>query len=136
MYISFGIIGHDRTTLEKGAICVVFLSLSSNIRISFDAMSKESIYHTKAIESTPVRYTAMHICMPDKKIYHFFKTIILSQLSKELKQTIRIHTGSCIECNYTLKQFGIPGTYYYYLASNLEQRVNILFRCIFTIICP
>ena len=83
--------------------------LTSDIEISWDLMfNDEAVYIKKLIASTPLRYTAFHINMPDEKIYHFFKALIISSLPKEYRASIRIHLGSHLECNYKLCSFGLP----------------------------
>merc|ERR1712021_139658 len=46
--------------------------------------------------------------MPDEPLYYFFKTIVNSLIRPEMRASARFHTGSHMECNYALCQFGIP----------------------------
>jgi len=58
--------------------------------------------------ASPMRYIALHWCMPDEKIYHFFKAVFLSMQPQEMNACTRVHAGSQLECNYSLCPFGIP----------------------------
>ena len=63
---------------------------------------------TKITEASPIRYIGQHYCMPDEKIFHFFKAIMLTMQPSEINACTRVHAGSYQECNYALCPFGIP----------------------------
>ena len=73
---------------------------------SHNKINEKEIY-LKLAEASPIRYTAVHICMPDQRIYRFFKAIVLSMMPSNVRACTRFHTGSHLECNYVLCQFGI-----------------------------
>ena len=105
-YLSFAAISDDETTQINGATSLTFFSLSEKSVIRYDKNEQHII--KKMASCAPVRYTAMHFCMPDEPVYYFFKTIVHSLISPEMRASTRFHTGSHMECNYALCQFGIP----------------------------
>jgi len=62
----------------------------------------------KMIVSSPIRYTAIHFCMPDSPFHYFLKAVIDSLIPPNMRPSMRFHAGSPMECNYALCQFGIP----------------------------
>mmetsp|Transcript_11103 Transcript_11103/g.26672 ORF Transcript_11103/g.26672 Transcript_11103/m.26672 type:complete len:701 (-) Transcript_11103:38-2140(-) len=105
-YLSFAAISDDETTQINGATNLTFLSISEKSVIRYDKSEQHII--KKMTNCAPVRYTAMHFCMPDEPVYFFFKTIVHSLIAPEMRASTRFHTGSHMECNYALCQFGIP----------------------------
>ena len=110
VYLAFGIMEDEETSAKEGAVHVNFLALNSKIMtISWDRQFKDrNEFYQKLIESTSARYTAIHVNMPDTKLYHFLKAIILSMMPSAYRAITRIHTGSTLECNYSMCSFGIP----------------------------
>lgn len=105
-YLSFAAISDDETTQINGATSLVFFSLNEKSVIKYDKVEQRII--RKMTNCVPVRYTAMHFCMPNEPIYNFFKTIVHALIRPEMRASARFHTGSHMECNYALCQFGIP----------------------------
>jgi hypothetical protein len=110
VYLAFGIMADDETTAKKGAINVNFFALNSkSMTISWDIQFKNrKEFYQKLTESVPTRYTAIHVNMPDTQLYHFLKAIMLSMIPSTYRAITRIHTGSTLECNYSMCSFGIP----------------------------
>lgn len=105
-YLSFAAIADDKTTQMNGAVTIVFLSLSEKTAVRYDSTEHRII--RKFANCAPVRYTAMHFCMPNEPVYRFFKTLIHALIRPEMRATTRFHNGSHMECNYALCQFGVP----------------------------
>lgn len=105
-YLSFAAISDDETTQITGAVCLNFFSFGEDSIIKFDLDERRIIQ--KVTMACPIRYTALHFCMPDEPVYYFFKTIVHSLLPPVMRAAMRVHTGSPLECNYALCQFGIP----------------------------
>jgi len=105
-YLSFAAISDDETTQINGATSLVFFSLNEKSVIKYDKCEQRII--RKMTNCVPVRYTAMHFCMPNEPVYNFFKTIVHALIRPEMRASTRFHTGSHMECNYALCQFGIP----------------------------
>merc|ERR1719343_1276114 len=105
-YLSFSAIADDETTQVNGAASLVFLSLNEKSVVRYDNAEHRII--RKFASCAPVRYTAMHFCMPNEPIYNFFKTVVHALIRPEMRASTRFHSGSHMECNYALCQFGIP----------------------------
>jgi len=105
-YLSFVAISDDQTTQINGATSLVFFSLNEKTVIKYDKCEQRII--RKMTNCCPVRYTAMHFCMPNEPVYNIFKTIVHALISPAMRASARFHTGSQLECNYTLCPFGIP----------------------------
>jgi len=59
-------------------------------------------------EASPIRWAAIHICVPDNRVYRFFKAVMLGMIPSNYRYMTKIHVGSQLECIYGLLQFGIP----------------------------
>jgi hypothetical protein len=105
-YLSFAAISDDETTQINGATSVVFFNLTEKSVIKYDKTEQRII--RKMTNCVPVRWTAMHFCMPNEPVYNFFKTVVHALIRPEMRASTRFHTGSQMECNYALCQFGIP----------------------------
>jgi hypothetical protein len=105
-YLSFVAISDDQTTQINGATILVFFSLNEKSVIKYDKCEHRII--RKMTNCMPVRYTAMHFCMPNESVYNFFKSWVYALIRPEMRASTRFHTGSQMECKYSLCQFGIP----------------------------
>lgn len=68
----------------------------------------EAQFFRKINEAVPIRFSAIHYFAPRTIIYEVGRAIILSLLGKEHRKIVRFHAGSQLECNYSLRSFGIP----------------------------
>ena len=68
----------------------------------------EAQFFRKVNEAVPIRLSAIHYFAPNTIIYDIGRAIILSMLSKEHRKIIRFHAGSQLECEYSLRSFGVP----------------------------
>mmetsp|Transcript_13006 Transcript_13006/g.32830 ORF Transcript_13006/g.32830 Transcript_13006/m.32830 type:complete len:651 (-) Transcript_13006:320-2272(-) len=105
-YLSFAAISDDETTQINGAVCLVFFSLNEKTSVRYDSIEHRII--RKFTNCAPVRYTAMHFCMPNEPVYKFFKTVVHALIQPQMRASTRFHIGSHMECNYALCQFGVP----------------------------
>jgi len=105
-YLSFAAISDDETTQINGATALVFFALNDKSVVRYDRVEQRII--RKWVNCVPVRWTAMHFCMPNEPLYNFFKTIVHALIRPDMRPSTRFHTGSHMECNYALCQFGVP----------------------------
>jgi len=70
-------------------------------------LTEKEILH-KFNKASPLRVSALHYTGPDTFIYHIGKALILFLLDKDDRKIVRFHGGSQMECNYSLRSFGIP----------------------------
>ena len=58
--------------------------------------------------ATPIRWSSIHLCLPDTRVFHFLKAIVLGMIPSKYRSVTKVHTGSLLECTYEMTQFGIP----------------------------
>ena len=68
----------------------------------------EQEFYKKFQKGKPLRTSAIHYTGPDSFLYKVGKSLILALVGKDDRKRIRFHAGSQMECNYSLKSFGIP----------------------------
>jgi hypothetical protein len=56
----------------------------------------------------PLKVSAVHICLPENPLLHAARATLLLIIGAKNRKRVRIHVGSPVECNYSLKGFGIP----------------------------
>ena len=133
LYLSWGVMAEDEATQLHGAVSVTFFSLGgqdnktenqysyTNKPIKTWNVEEEEVFrtmscmklqekelYTQMVEAAPIRWSSIHLCKPDKRIYHFLKAIILGMIPSNYRAAARVHTGSHVECCYDLCQFGVP----------------------------
>jgi len=67
----------------------------------------EREYYRKFQNAMSLRISAIHYFGPNTFIYNIGTSLILLLLGKEERKIVRFHGGSQMECNYSLKSFGI-----------------------------
>ena len=75
-----------------------------------------SDYYQKSYYNLPIRGSGLHICFPGSTTFsnkkalfiEVCKPLIMVILGKRMRAFLRIHTGTNMECNYSLQSFGIP----------------------------
>mmetsp|Transcript_10299 Transcript_10299/g.24984 ORF Transcript_10299/g.24984 Transcript_10299/m.24984 type:complete len:373 (+) Transcript_10299:391-1509(+) len=85
------------------------------IFVSFLHHAHHNIYHAeefrnfnRLIETIPPKFSAVHICCPEGRIYDIAKAAVTLLIGKENRERLRLHVGSYQECKYALRSFGIP----------------------------
>jgi len=68
----------------------------------------EHEYYTRFNDAKHLRYSAIHYFGPDTLLYRIGTSLVLFLLGKEHRKIVRFHGGSQMECNYSLRSFGIP----------------------------
>ena len=58
--------------------------------------------------AAPVRWSATHFCMPDERIYHVIRAVIVAMMPSAIRACLRTPMGSYLECIYQLQQVGVP----------------------------
>lgn len=110
----------DQSTQKLGLVCLLSLRVdrgdkplgekSLALRLEKDESLgglSEREYMQNFIGSIPLRVSAIHITAPDTFIYKVQQAILLFFLGREERKVARFHMGSQMECNYSLKSFGI-----------------------------
>jgi hypothetical protein len=85
------------------------------IFVSFLHHAHHNIYHAdefrefkKLIDIIPPKFSAVHLCCPEGRLYDIAKAAVTLLIGKENRQRLRLHVGSYQECKYALRPFGIP----------------------------
>ena len=58
-------------------------------------------------EASSLRFSAVHMCFPNEFFVRFLKPLMLLIVGKDFRRVLRIHSGTTMECNYSLSSFGI-----------------------------
>lgn len=91
LYI-FSVISEDVDTQRKGLVFI----------LSAQSAPEDSLLHDKDVwkehkafnEAMPVRFTAIHICLPDGPAHHLFKALFVVVTPPTSRARIRVHQGS------------------------------------------
>jgi len=116
------VLSDDITTQKLGAVMLSAPRIkSTNDPFGFEGMTlrmgkqellggtcTDSQFFRKINEAVPIRFSAIHYFAPRTLIYDIGRVIILSLLGKDHRRIVRFHAGSQLECNYSLRSFGIP----------------------------
>lgn len=62
---------------------------------------------TRMFECLPVRMAVVHVCLPDKPIYHMMRSGIALSM-RGLSSRLKFHCGDSVEIQYHLHGYGIP----------------------------
>jgi hypothetical protein len=90
----------DKPFGEKG------MMLRSEKHEMIGGLTEREYYH-KFDDAKPLRTSAIHYFGPNTFIYEVGSSLVLLLLRKEQRKIVRFHGGSQMECNYSLKSFGI-----------------------------
>mmetsp|Transcript_930 Transcript_930/g.1986 ORF Transcript_930/g.1986 Transcript_930/m.1986 type:complete len:523 (-) Transcript_930:471-2039(-) len=111
----FWALGADEETQRKGVIGIVCWP-SSKEAVSPDKFAvvytpREASRHlnlsARMFECTPVRIAGIHVCLPDKPIYHMLRSGIALSIRGNASR-LKFHCGDSIEIQYHLHGYGIP----------------------------
>ncbi|KAG7340694.1 hypothetical protein IV203_024237 [Nitzschia inconspicua] len=68
---------------------------------------RDHIVGARLFSGSPGRVAAIHICLPDKQIFHFFRSSLALGLNAT-RRRIKVHTGEGLALQYALHSYGIP----------------------------
>ena len=107
MYWCFAVISVDITTQRLGVV-----SIASFTHEAEEAMREGARTIPKIIKqffaAIPLRWAAAHFCIPDDPLFRILQALVIFFLGLHGRKMLRIHTGTPLECDYTLRSFGIP----------------------------
>ena len=139
LYLFFVCVGgsdisnNDKNNLEtqqKGVVCVNFPSPNVLYAVSKSVnnikdLKKRLDTISRTANCTPVRFAAIHWCLPDSHIFKLL-TSVYGTTFRELATRIRFHLGNPIEIRYKLQQFG---KYLISLRAKGQNREDKLIQC-------
>lgn len=102
-YLAFGVLAEDLMTQRNGVVSLGFFSAEDNDLLMLDRKG-----FLRFFAAVPLRWSAFHLCIPPTPAFTIFKGLILSVIPKEVRRVTRIHSGTNLECEYSLRCFGIP----------------------------
>lgn len=111
VYITWAVLAEDVTTQIKGAVVLIFPSFEES------SLAKQSAKKLNQLITTlPLRFSAIHFCIPDVPIFNMVRSLCLVLIGAEGRRVCRVHTGSPVEVDYALSSYGInvkdiPRTY-------------------------
>jgi len=111
----------DVETQKKGAVGVTMWH-----NVSIDDFQGRGQCHKRLSNSTPIRLSAIHLCLPhdntsattdsnaknlrrtaNPKLLRLLKAMFVVSIGAEFRPHLRVHVGSTVECMYALQSFGI-----------------------------
>jgi len=99
----------DETTQRKGLIILTWVNIGIMNAHMKNRRNGRSLNNMKDwLDSLPVRFSGFHGCMPNEPIYNILKALYLTFFPREHRPKIRVHSGTNVEIEYSLRQFGIP----------------------------
>lgn len=104
MYLA-RIMAEDETTQRNGAVTIVWPSPDILGLLRDPEQSRANQRH---LEATPLRYCAFHVCFPNSVTYRWLQALVLLTLGRDKRKVVRFHFGSHLECEYSLRTYGIP----------------------------
>jgi len=102
-YLCFGVLAEDLTTQRNGVVSMAFFSNVDN-----DLLVRESKGFQQFFEAVPLRWSGFHFCLAKNPAFNLLKGLILKIIPKDMRRITRFHLGTSIECEYSLRGFGIP----------------------------
>lgn len=116
IYLIFQVLAEDVTTQRNGLVTLHLMSVDVYQAMGGEHTPKMSSLFLSLFESSPVRFSSIHMCFPDEFAFRLLKPLLLFLIGKVGRKVLRIHSGTTVECNYSLSSFGvrpedIPTTY-------------------------
>lgn len=104
IFIFMRIVKDDVDAQRQGVVAVFW---THNLRI--DDLKTRSYLHKKVAPLVPVRFCALHCCLPDMNhhIASLASKMYTLAIGRQLRKRLRVHKGSAVECLYMLQTFGI-----------------------------
>eukprot|EP00531_Pseudo-nitzschia_arenysensis_P001338 CAMPEP_0116121494 /NCGR_PEP_ID=MMETSP0329-20121206/3727_1 /TAXON_ID=697910 /ORGANISM="Pseudo-nitzschia arenysensis, Strain B593" /LENGTH=531 /DNA_ID=CAMNT_0003615311 /DNA_START=273 /DNA_END=1868 /DNA_ORIENTATION=- len=115
-YFIYQVLAEDETTQRNGLVTVHLMSEGVQKSMGGENMGEASKTFVSFFESCPLRFSAIHMCFPNELLYRLLKPIMLWVVGNTGRKCLRIHSGTRMECDYSLNTFGVrpddvPTTY-------------------------
>ena len=107
IYIFCQVLAEDETTQRNGLVSVSLLSEDVHRSMGGENLSNRSNFIQSVFEACPVRISALHMCFPNELLFRMLKPIMLCVVGNTGRKCLRIHSGTRLECDYSLNTFGI-----------------------------
>jgi len=97
----------DIESQRKGLVVLCCPDSQSDFsNFSFDGRTKELL--TRLVESSSIRFCAIHACMPDTFLFRMRRLFIVGAVSTSVRLRLKFFVATGIERQYIFKGYGIP----------------------------
>jgi len=109
VYFFMNLLSNDVVSQRRGIVVVFWNRTENPIKVNdFIARGKVA---SRGTTSLPIRFAATHLCFPSLESAKSEALVhMISGIASQIKPRLRIHSGSPVECFYTLVSFGITST--------------------------
>lgn len=107
LYLLFQVLAEDVTTQRNGLVTIHLMSDDVMRTMGGDNTTRMSSLFGSIFEASPLRFSAVHFCFPNDIIYRLLKPVMLFVIGNAFRRVLKIHSGTTIECNYSLSSFGV-----------------------------
>ncbi len=107
LYLIFQVLAEDETAQRNGLVTVHFMAEGVQKSLGGENMRESSKLFVSIFEACPIRFSAIHMCFPNKLLYRMLNPLMLWVIGNTGRKFLRIHSGTTIECEYSLSTFGI-----------------------------
>lgn len=109
VYFLHAIVSEDVSTQKHGMVYIGVVQKNESIARQDGKQTSMDLHRVhKMYAGTPLFWGAVHLCVPDEPLYRIFTALFLAWIGQAGRKLLRIHRGNRIECNYSLRSFGIP----------------------------
>lgn len=105
LYLMVQFVAEDETSQQNGLVTISILSELS-LQGSIENQRSKKFFQ-RFLEYAPVRISSIHLCFPDAFLFRMLLPIMLLAIGNTGRKSVKIHSGTNIECYYSLKSFGI-----------------------------
>lgn len=103
----FQVLSEDMESQKNGIVMISFPSINFDPSTISDPKAKRLIF--EVLDSTAVRISGNHICLPDKPWFRALGSLFMLASTPPVRVRTRLHFGSITECQYKMMGYGIPG---------------------------
>mmetsp|Transcript_6428 Transcript_6428/g.15601 ORF Transcript_6428/g.15601 Transcript_6428/m.15601 type:complete len:532 (-) Transcript_6428:315-1910(-) len=109
VYFLQAVVCEDISTQKHGMVYIGVVQKNESIAKQDRKQTSMDLHRVhKMYAGTPLFWGAVHLCLPDEVLYRMFTALFLAWIGRAGRKLLRIHRGNRIECNYSLRSFGIP----------------------------
>ena len=108
VYCLNAVVSEDISTQKHGIVYIGILQKSEHLANNERQASMDLHRVHKMYAGTPLYWGGAHLCCPDSPLFRIVTAVFLAWIGQEGRKVLRVHRGNRIECNYSLRSFGIP----------------------------
>jgi len=108
IFLLFQILAEDVTTQRNGIVSVHLMCDEIHIRFRQNVIQQQVRFFKKVYSGQPCRWSGLHVYFPSDGLYGMLSPLVLYLAGELQRKVLRFHSGTQIECEYSLRSFGIP----------------------------